>query len=226
MAAAHMSSRMCGPSAGFVSNGTRSVRGVRPLSLRSAPKVAKKQATVCMAAVAEEDVPSPEKRTVMNLLLVGAGGLPTIIMGGPYLGFFIPKGAGGGGGAQPAKDALGNDITLASWTKTHLAGDHSLSQGLKGDPTYLIVKDDGTLEDYGLNAVCTHLGCVVPWVNAEGKFKCPCHGSQYNGQGKVIRGPAPLSLALSHCEVDDSGRVLFSPWTETDFRTDTAPWWK
>jgi Rieske Fe-S protein len=35
----------------------------------------------------------------------------------------------------------------------------------QGDPTYLIVKEDGTLENYGLNAVCTHLGCVVPWVS-------------------------------------------------------------
>jgi cytochrome b6-f complex iron-sulfur subunit len=27
---------------------------------------------------------------------------------------------------------------------------------------------------------------------AENKFKCPCHGSQYNAEGKVVRGPAPL----------------------------------
>jgi Rieske Fe-S protein len=27
-----------------------------------------------------------------------------------------------------------------------------------------VVKDDGTIEKYGINAVCTHLGCVVPWV--------------------------------------------------------------
>ena len=30
------------------------------------------------------------------------------------------------------------------------------------------------------------------WVQAENKFKCPCHGSQYNAEGKVVRGPAPL----------------------------------
>jgi len=33
----------------------------------------------------------------------------------------------------------------------------------QGDPTYLIVLE-GAVEKYGLNAVCTHLGCVVPWV--------------------------------------------------------------
>jgi len=62
----------------------------------------------------------------------------------------------------------------------------------QGDATYLIVKNDGSLANFGLNAVCTHLGCVVPWNAAENKFKCPCHGSQYNDEGKVIRGPAPL----------------------------------
>lgn len=29
-------------------------------------------------------------------------------------------------------------------------------------------------------------------VQAENKFKCPCHGSQYDATGKKIRGPAPL----------------------------------
>ena len=62
----------------------------------------------------------------------------------------------------------------------------------QGDPTYLVVEQDKTLASYGINAVCTHLGCVVPWNTAENKFLCPCHGSQYNNQGKVVRGPAPL----------------------------------
>jgi cytochrome b6-f complex iron-sulfur subunit len=93
------------------------------------------------------------------------------------------RSAGGDGAGLAAKDALGNDVTLAGWMKTHPNGDHSLTQGLKGDPTYLIVNETG-IENFGINAVCTHLGCVVPWVAAENKFKCPCHGSQYNNQGE------------------------------------------
>ena len=102
----------------------------------------------------------------------------------------------------------------------------SLPRSNQGDATYIIVKDDGSIADFGLNAVCTHLGCVVPWNKAENKFKCPCHGSQYNDEGKVIRGPAPLSLALAHAAINDSDTVIFSPWTETDFRTGLQPWWK
>lgn len=94
---------------------------------------------------------------------------------------------------------------------------------MQGDPTYLIVTDLG-IESYGLNSICTHLGCVVPWNAAGNNFKCPCHGSQYSAQGAVVRGPAPLPLALAHMSVKDDV-VTLSNWTETDFRTDTVPWW-
>lgn len=138
--------------------------------------------------------------------------------------FQLPR-VGGSGAGQAAKDAAGNDVKASVWTKTHLAGDRSLTQGLKGDATYLIVTDKGEIEKYGLNAVCTHLGCVVPWNRAENQFQCPCHGSRYDATGKKVRGPAPLSLALAHAEVNDDV-VFFSPWTETDFRTGDQPWWK
>jgi cytochrome b6-f complex iron-sulfur subunit len=82
------------------------------------------------------------------------------------------------------------------------------------------------LETYALNAICTHLGCVVPWSAADNKFICPCHGSQYDPTGDVVRGPAPLPLALAHTSVEgDTGKVILSPWTEDDFRTNEKAWW-
>merc|ERR1712216_577957 len=79
------------------------------------------------------DVPDMTKRSVMNLLLVGAIGLPATSLIGDYAYFFVPPSAGGGGAGQPAKDANGNDIKKGEWLKTHLPGDYSLTQGLKGD---------------------------------------------------------------------------------------------
>lgn len=180
----------------------------------------------CMATSipADDRVPDMEKRKLMNLLLLGALALPSGGMLVPYATFFAPPGSGGGSGGTVAKDALGNDVVATEWLKTHAPGTRTLTEGLKGDPTYLVVENDGTLATYGINAVCTHLGCVVPWNTAENKFICPCHGSQYNNQGKVVRGPAPLSLALAHADIDD-GKVVFVPWVETDFRTGDAPWW-
>ncbi|KAF9611513.1 hypothetical protein IFM89_032559 [Coptis chinensis] len=179
----------------------------------------------CMAtSIPADRVPDMSKRETLNLLLLGALSLPTAGMLVPYAVFFAPPGSGGAGGGTVAKDALGNDVLAAEWLKAHGPGDRTLTQGLKGDPTYLVVESDKTLATYGINAVCTHLGCVVPFNKAENKFICPCHGSQYNNQGLVVRGPAPLSLALAHADIDD-GKVLFVPWVETDFRTGQDPWW-
>jgi len=166
-----------------------------------------------------------DRRVLMNLILVGSGALTVGALGVPFILFFLPPGGGGGGGAITAKDALGNDLVFADYLKTHPANDRSLAQGLAGDATYVIIKEDKSIESYGLNAVCTHLGCVVPWSAANNKFMCPCHGSQYAPDGHVVRGPAPLPLALAHAEVQEDGKIYFAPWTEEDFRTGGKGWW-
>lgn len=47
---------------------------------------------VVAAAAASERVPDMNKRNLMNLLLLGAIGLPTVGLLGPYLYFFVPPG--------------------------------------------------------------------------------------------------------------------------------------
>ena len=161
----------------------------------------------------------------MNLVLLGGAAVPVGWMGGGFIYFFVPAAGSGGGGALKALDANGDVVKLEPWLKAYPEGSRQLVQGLKGDAHYLISKKD-TIEDYAINAVCTHLGCVVPWNRAANKYMCPCHGSQYDNTGKVIRGPAPLSLALAHANVNAGGEVELTPWTETDFRTNNKPWWK
>ncbi len=170
------------------------------------------------------DVPGMGRRQFMNLLTFGS--ITGVALGAlyPVVKYFIPPSSGGAGSGVTAKDALGNDVIVSDFLASHNTGERVLAQGLKGDPTYLVVESDSSLASYGLNAVCTHLGCVVPWNANENKFICPCHGSQYNSEGKVVRGPAPLSLALVHADVIED-KVLFTEWTETDFRTGEKPWW-
>ncbi len=171
------------------------------------------------------DVPDMGRRQFMNLLTFGT--VTGVALGAlyPVVKYFIPPSSGGTGGGLLAKDALGNDISASEFLATHKPGERSLAQGLKGDPTYIVVDGDNAIASYGINAVCTHLGCVVPWNGSENKFICPCHGSQYDATGKVVRGPAPLSLALVHTNLTEDDKVNFTPWVETDFRTNENPWW-
>ncbi|MFP5237768.1 MAG: ubiquinol-cytochrome c reductase iron-sulfur subunit [Acidobacteriota bacterium] len=44
------------------------------------------------------------------------------------------------------------------------------------------------------SAVCTHLGCTVKHFESDNRFHCPCHGSVFAADGKVVHGPAPRPL--------------------------------
>ena len=64
-------------------------------------------------------------------------------------------------------------------------------------------RDDRGL--YAVSAVCTHLGCVIR--DTETGFACPCHGSRYDADGRVIGGPAPRGLSFVRLKVEVNGAV-------------------
>ncbi len=45
---------------------------------------------------------------------------------------------------------------------------------------------------------CPHLGCIVRWNNDENSWDCPCHGSRFTIEGKVINGPSNSDLSYYH----------------------------
>jgi cytochrome b6-f complex iron-sulfur subunit len=55
---------------------------------------------------------------------------------------------------------------------------------------------------------CTHLGCTPNWVETENKFKCPCHGSGYDIEGRNFEGPAPRPMDRAKVELDAEGQIL------------------
>lgn len=57
-----------------------------------------------------------------------------------------------------------------------------------------------------LSLVCTHLGCTVS-VTPEGMV-CPCHGSRFDRNGRVLSGPAERSLPRLTVEQDGATLVV------------------
>jgi glycine/D-amino acid oxidase-like deaminating enzyme/nitrite reductase/ring-hydroxylating ferredoxin subunit len=55
---------------------------------------------------------------------------------------------------------------------------------------------------HALSAVCTHLGCIVHWNSLEGTWDCPCHGSCFGTDGRVLNGPATAALQPRELEGD------------------------
>ena len=61
---------------------------------------------------------------------------------------------------------------------------------------------------YALSTVCTHLGCNPNWLDADKKFKCPCHGSGFRISGVNFEGPAPRPLERHAIRKTDEGQIV------------------
>lgn len=70
------------------------------------------------------------------------------------------------------------------------------------DPIYVLATPSG--EYRAVSPICTHRGCTVDVQGA--RLVCPCHGSTYDREGKVLRGPA--QRALTHYTVVREGDTL------------------
>jgi cytochrome b6-f complex iron-sulfur subunit len=79
------------------------------------------------------------------------------------------------------------------------------------DKNIWVVKYQGKL--IALSTTCTHLGCTPNYLEKEGKFKCPCHGSGFFGPamgdpGINFEGPAPRPLERWALSIGDDGQVV------------------
>lgn len=62
------------------------------------------------------------------------------------------------------------------------------------DEKVAIYKDEQGMV-HALSPTCTHAGCEVKWNNAELTWDCPCHGTRYSYDGRVMNGPATKDLS-------------------------------
>jgi len=70
---------------------------------------------------------------------------------------------------------------------------------------------------YSLSTICTHLGCTPNWLQAEQKFKCPCHGSGFYMTGINFEGPAPRPLPRYNMSWADDGQIQLDDGTQYQY---------
>ena len=112
----------------------------------------------------------------------GGGGNP----GGPSGGGNVPQ--------LPTINATiaGNTVTVNNVSGTALANPGAAALVQAGNNSILVSRLGGDSFN-ALTAICTHEQCTVIGFQS-GTYECPCHGSQYNTSGAVVRGPATRPL--------------------------------
>ena len=104
-----------------------------------------------------------------------------------------------GGSASPA--AFG-DVSAGN-----VSGVAVGSLMLVGSEPVMLGRDAGGL--YAMTNTCTHQGCDAEPVGSgsSATVRCPCHGSQFDRNGAVVRGPASSPLTHFAVSVDGSGNI-------------------
>jgi len=79
---------------------------------------------------------------------------------------------------------------------------------MKIDGQRLAVYRDRSGALSAVSAVCTHMGCLVAFNEAERSWDCPCHGSRFTVEGEVIDGPALHCLKKCPIAEDDESEAV------------------
>ncbi|MFQ5708478.1 MAG: Rieske 2Fe-2S domain-containing protein [bacterium] len=90
---------------------------------------------------------------------------------------------------------------------------------IKDQRVWIVHNEEGI---YAIFAQCTHLGCTPRWLDAENKFKCPCHGSGFTRAGINFEGPAPRPLERIQVTLAEDGELLLNK--SIRFREEKGEW--
>lgn len=135
------------------------------------------------------------REAFMGLFIAGVGGLGSLIVGIPILGFVLsplikPP-------PTPWRDVGPVDkFEVGKTVAVIYKYDQGQVQAWSGatQETKAWLRRDSQQSFTAFAVYCTHLGCPVLWLQTPRIFLCPCHGSVFNGDGTVAGGPAPRPL--------------------------------
>jgi Rieske Fe-S protein len=118
----------------------------------------------------------------------------------------------GDGADKPADDAAASSEAVTTPTPASAPGgaiaktaDVPVGSGVIVDDVVITQPVAGEFK--GFSSTCTHKGCAVNKV-ADGTIDCPCHGSKFNLDGTVAKGPATKPLESKAVSVQGDSIVL------------------
>ncbi len=159
--------------------------------------------------------PNLTRRRFLTWGIYGVGAAVTVALVVPAVGYFISPIVSGNTSLQVP---VGDISQFASQTvPKQIDVNYEYKDEFKQVPgaitVYVQAKKEGAskAEDFRvLSPICTHLGCLVQWKEENKNFNCPCHGSIFDANGAVIKGPANKPLNNYSLDVKD-GKLVFNP---------------
>jgi cytochrome b6-f complex iron-sulfur subunit len=97
-------------------------------------------------------------------------------------------------------------ISLEKIEKLQSVGGSAILK-LRGRNVLFIRDSEETVR--ALTPTCTHKGCTVAFNREKNRIECPCHGSAFNLEGQVLKGPAPSRLTSYEAKLEDQ-RIIVS----------------
>lgn len=137
------------------------------------------------------------RREVLRLAVLSAAGLPLVAACGPA----APQSFGDVSAGNAADLAVGE------------------IKAVPGAPAFVARDASGV---YAMTTTCTHAGCDMAGGIVGNILFCPCHGSEFDADGNVLRGPANLPLAHFLVTVDTAGVMTVHGAQEVDAATRVA----
>ena len=112
--------------------------------------------------------------------------------------------------ARPPAGFVAQGVNFAKrFTRDRLTKPEAMpASGIEADQAKVIGVDGDRVAAYrdaegglhAVSAICTHRGCVVEWNAVDKSWDCPCHGSRFDYDGHVLRGPAQRELEVKEIE--------------------------
>ncbi|HZV77575.1 MAG TPA: ubiquinol-cytochrome c reductase iron-sulfur subunit [Candidatus Babeliales bacterium] len=162
------------------------------------------------------------RRTFMANATLSIGGIVGVVLAIPIVGSLLPPKSASAGSWSPLtaqevdalQKATAKPVKLTftlKFTDAYLP-EQSVPEycwGIKVDPAKFKAARPDLFDASGkagvpyevvnmgfvvFSPICPHLGCYYGWSDAQNRFMCPCHGSQYTFDGTHVAGPAPRGL--------------------------------